>query len=467
MNRGSRRLVLRWVCAGGVVALCLVSIGGMVVRARYVRNNAGAGDTGGSGWMRRIGYFLEDILPDSPFPAPVRTKPDGWTPLHEAAFRGDAAAVKSLLAGGATVDAFARGNLGNEFWEDENRQVTPLAVAVFQDHTDVAVQLVQAGAKLPLAKAEGLPLLTASGKGNVALTRLLLTHGADVHQRDYNGNTALHRATNEEVAALLLQNGASVADMNRAGQTPLHTAKTIGIANLLLAHGADINRLDRDGQTPLVNAAGGKPLSGDEHLDVARMLVARGADVNAVAGTSALSGAIETNDPELVHRLLDRGATIAPTDLLRAAHNGILDTGESDGLGVWANRGPTTIARLLLERGADANVQDDKGQTPLIVASLNGDDLMLPLLLAHGANINAQDKDGCTALHWAAGNGQTRVVRFLLVHSANPALRDTEGKTALDVARVAALTPERFPQKPNYLDLLSAPPAHKVAGRKP
>ena len=46
---------------------------------------------------------------------------------------------------------------------------------------------------------------------------------------------------------------------------------------------------------------------------------------------------------------------------------------------------------LLLARGADVNVKDNKNQTALMVASQNGHREIVELLLAKGADINARD----------------------------------------------------------------------------
>ena len=57
----------------------------------------------------------------------------------------------------------------------------------------------------------------------------------------------------------------------------------------------------------------------------------------------------------------------------------------------------------LLQLGADANVADDKGMTPLhVAAQIDRDGQMTKLLLDVGADVNAADDDGITPLHIAA-----------------------------------------------------------------
>jgi ankyrin repeat protein len=57
------------------------------------------------------------------------------------------------------------------------------------------------------------------------------------------------------------------------------------------------------------------------------------------------------------------------------------------------------------------------------------------LLLEHGANPNIQDENGDTPLHWTAQWGRLDVVKLLLVYGADPTVKDKDGKTPLDLAR--------------------------------
>jgi len=66
-------------------------------------------------------------------------------------------------------------------------------------------------------------------------------------------------------------------------------------------------------------------------------------------------------------------------------------------------------------------------------AAMNGDlDEVERLVVDCGANPNIQDNDGYTPLHSAAENCHVGVVRVLLDHGADPTIRDNEGRTPLD-----------------------------------
>jgi ankyrin repeat protein len=85
--------------------------------------------------------------------------------------------------------------------------------------------------------------------------------------------------------------------------------------------------------------------------------------------------------------------------------------------------------KALLQGGADVNVRDDLGATPLMNAvALPGQDCVRALLDA-GADVNAVTTTGATALMWATG--QTPNVRLLLEHGADLNAKAKSGATAL------------------------------------
>src|SRR6266550_3525961 len=105
-------------------------------------------------------------------PAADAWSPDGFTPLHIAAFAKNAAAAQALVDAGADVNAFATASFA---------RVTPLGTCAFVGATEVARVLLRAGADPTLTEIEGgSPLEAAMHNGHrdlVSLLVVLTAHG--------------------------------------------------------------------------------------------------------------------------------------------------------------------------------------------------------------------------------------------------------------------------------------------------
>ena len=255
---------------------------------------------------------------------------DDLTPLHYAAWKGQAAAAKALLAAGAEVDAVDPAGETALHWTESSELLRVLlsadadpnardrrgctALHHFADNPLAVNVLVAAGAD-PNAQAKiGAPLHFA--RRDAKAVKALLRAGAELESKDYQGDTPLISAASRghEVATkALLAAGANVSARNERGQSALHQAATVSSTqciDLLLAAGADPNARDKDGNTPLHQAA--------EYNKSANLirLVAAGAEINATnaRGDTALHKVCQHADEKAIKTLLQRGADVNAVD---------------------------------------------------------------------------------------------------------------------------------------------------------
>ena len=95
------------------------------------------------------------------------------------------------------------------------------------------------------------------------------------------------------------------------------------------------------------------------------------------------------------------------------------------------------IIDLLLDNGADVGSENMIGATPLHLATMQGaDSSVVEKLIAKGADINAKTFVATyTPLHGAASEGRTDLVEVLLKHGANPDLKDGQNLTPPEIAK--------------------------------
>lgn len=426
---------------------------------------------------------------------------EGITPLMRAAARNDIIIVKALLKAGADLSL-----------EDEKRWTAPIHALIGHQFEVLKHFLETPGFNIENANSEDYTLLMVAVSNNDFLAfDFLIKAGANyldlrvlsrvvqctnnnilnylLETKKINteticddlGNTLLHCAAtfgNIEVLKILLsQEKIDLEKKNGKGATPLMIAAKCGYVScvdLLLNKGADVNAKSLDYKTALMAAVE------DGHTEVVQRLLACRSPENRIAvdqmdnddpSYNALLIAVLHGRKEIVELLLAAGAdpsVLYGTDtlIIRAAIKGhaeileILLKTQKHTIDVkniygatallYAAHGYTECVRVLLEHGANPNIANDDGFTPLTIAVFHDHPEIVKLLISAKANLNARNLDGSTALIYASYQNHEHCLGLLLEAGATDSL-DKNGESALSLAMKSKhyniikrlLTPER------------------------
>ncbi|MGE8149885.1 ankyrin repeat domain-containing protein [Pseudomonas vancouverensis] len=211
-------------------------------------------------------------------------------------------------------------------------------------HAGLIVGLLLAGNVMAGDKG----LLDAVRAGQVEKVRSALADGADVNARGLDGSSALLLATQDnqvDIARTLIEAGADVNRKNLIFDSPYLLAGASGhneILAMTLSHGADLKSTNRYGGTALI------PACEHGYVETVKLLIEAGVDVNHVnrLGWTCLMEAIVLADGGPEHQQIVAQLIAAGADLNIPDHSGVSPLQQAE------RRGQTAIARQLREAGA-------------------------------------------------------------------------------------------------------------------
>ena len=289
----------------------------------------------------------------------LNVRSDGGSALVWFASRGLERGVRGMLAAGASVNVRGR----------SRSQSTALIEAITYKNTNMVRFLLESGA-IPDAVycSHRRPLIQAlRGSCDATIPQLLLEYGANANQAERDQHAPLLeavRSKQERKVALLLQHGAKIPTADYRGMNLLHIAAaenaTSGIIDMLLGAEIPIDSQDGLGRTPLQVAAVHSSLRSVKAL-LKRRAKANFKNLNERSqGWTALFYASGVRNPK---------------------------------------KPLQSIIKALIENGADVDVTDNVGRTPLINAISQAAITQALELLNQGASLQARTIHGETVLH--------------------------------------------------------------------
>ena len=321
---------------------------------------------------------------------------DGMTALHWTALNGDMATMNVLLEAKAAVEPVTR--VGS---------YTPLHLASSRGHGAAVARLLDAGSKATAVTATGVQALHfAAQAGSADAVRALLDRGVAVDVRDEtHGRTPLVFAVSNnrlETMKVLIDRGADVAA----------ATKVIDYVERSRQDSADRSARDREitaatGRAVVANSGGGLSADPPAGGPPAQAQGARGRGAAGRGGAggrgAAANDPADPDDPDLPQSGRGgrgRGGASGPSAIQQIGRQGGFTA-----LHYAARDGYADAAAMLLKAGMDINRPTDGDRsTPMLVAILNGQYDIARMFLDGGANPNLASDDGVPPLFAVLNN---------------------------------------------------------------
>ncbi|KAF3082932.1 hypothetical protein TWF569_001690 [Orbilia oligospora] len=343
---------------------------------------------------------------------------------------------------------------------------TALHYAAQEDHPEVAKILIAHGANVNSPDStRNTPLHLATMHDGYDVVRVLVENEADVNAENRSKVSPLHLAISRpEIVTLLLNNGADVNAKDSRGRSPLIAACMAEtpkpkVVKLLLEAGADTATADLMGNTAVYHAIK------NDHFDIVRLTCENDRYAEEFQQTLVQKSrwAVEFSRTPMLEYFLERAlelqiditslrglagetlihALVASPEFSRLfpewepklQWSRIINEVDNDGCTALYDSACYTkldTARTLLSIGADINLGNENGWTPLHAAYDSAE--FSELLISDGADINALNSSHHTPLMLACLHGFLATVKVLLKHRPKLELEDLLGYTALHLS---------------------------------
>lgn len=290
--------------------------------------------------------------------------PQGRMLFAEACEQGNVEIIESFLASGQDIHAPVEEihQSGTSFPD-----LSAIHFAAKGGQVQVVGILLSYGAnkEMPTRARRKRPLHLAVEGGHVGMVRYLLDNGTNIAASDGRSAQAIHKAAacgSTVMLSLLLDRGAAIDSAMTYGDQPLHIASQnpdrANVIRFLCSQGADIEAKTHNGHTPLYYAYL------HDNVDNMKALLELGA-AHSPQGPSILRIAVECGQSEATRLLLKHGVdpncpVYGERTALHRLCKALWLPSDWYYLPKYAE-----VVELLLVYGADVDLEDSDGNTPL------------------------------------------------------------------------------------------------------
>jgi ankyrin repeat protein len=384
---------------------------------------------------------------------------DGRTYIFWAAYMDNLEMMRHLVSKGAKTDII----------DNHGYSILNFSATTGQTNQKLYDYLLDMNANIKTEKnhsgANAL-LLVAPHLKDLKLADYLISKGASLKDKDYNGNgffeyavkggniqflkeilkKGVHKGKNAMIFAsqglrrkknkletyqFLEEEGVNVNVIDEKGRNPLHsiayTDKNLATYIYFISKGVRVDLQDKEGNSPFMNAAN------SNNLEIVKLLSKSVKNINVKNenGHSALAMAVNRNSIEVVQFLIESGADINTKDKSgNTLSYLVLNNYKTKNTNPFEEK-----LALLQKNGFVLNENQNAGNTLLHIATERNSISLLKRLSSFDIDLNSKNDAGLSALQIAAMRAKDdKIIKYLLSIGADKSVKTDFNETVFNLA---------------------------------